>query len=98
MTFTAYIRKSKINTIGWNGHVYILGFPEIEEMDVFALKAHPLHDKKDCDQSKNNFCIYMFTLETTKNIDTIEPFKLKSIIMQNKKVPNLGQSLKQGSL
>ena len=38
----------------------------------------------------------MFTLETTKNIDTIKLFKLKN--MQNNKVTDLGQSLKQGSV
>ena len=78
MTFTTCIhlgiRKSKIsfslhitNTIGWNGHVYIwvsqLVFSTvIEEMDVSALKAHPLHDKRGYDILKNYFCVYIFTL------------------------------------
>ena len=34
----------------------------IEEMDVSALKAHPLHDKRGYDILKNYFCVYIFTL------------------------------------
>ena len=81
MTFTAYIWAPGssfdlhiANTIGYNGHVCILGFPklyfstEIEEMDVFALKARPLHDKKGCDLSKKSFLyLYVYTWDHKKH-------------------------------
>ena len=76
MTFTAYIwafESLKLVLIyrsdrkyDWRWSCVYFGFPqvvfttEIEEMDVFALKAHPLHDKKGCDLSKKSFlCLYV---------------------------------------
>ena len=47
---------------------------------------------------KNHFCVYMFKLETTKDIATYHKTLQMEEHMQNNKVTDLGQSLKRDSV
>ena len=107
MTFTAYIFAflslklvliyiSQIRLAGMVTCIFWVSQVVFTTEILLHLKHTLYMIKRAVTYPKNHFCIYMFTLETTKNNWYHRTLQIEGY-MQNNKVTDLGQLLKQGS-